>query len=66
MKRYAAFDPPEYLAWAPEPKLIDEFSHTLSLDVKREAVIEGLTEENFLSLWGAFEHLTPGVTSCRP
>ncbi len=51
MRRYAAFDPPEYLAWAPEPKLIDEFNHTISLDAMREAVIKGLTEEDFLSIY---------------
>ena len=51
MKRYAAFDPPEYLAWDPEPELIDEFNRTISLDAEREAVIKGLTEEDFLSIY---------------
>ncbi len=29
MKRYAAYDPPEYVDWDPDPELVDEYERTL-------------------------------------
>jgi TPP-dependent pyruvate/acetoin dehydrogenase alpha subunit len=51
MKRYPAFDPPEYLHWTPEPEHLDEFDRTLSSDPQRATIIKGLAEEDLLSLY---------------
>ena len=51
MKRFAAFDPPEYVDWAPDPALIEAYAERLNVDEERRALIEGLDEEARLSLY---------------
>ncbi len=51
MKRYPAFDPPEYLEWAPDPDLIDQFEQTLTSDHQRAEVVNTLSEHDLLSLY---------------
>ena len=51
MKRYPAFDPPEYLEWAPDPDLIDQFEQTLASDHQRAEVVNPLSEHDLLSLY---------------
>lgn len=51
MKRYPAFDPPEYLEWAPDPDLIDQFEQTLASDHQRAQVVNALSEHDLLSLY---------------
>ena len=51
MKRYPAFDPPEYLEWAPDPDLIDQFEQTLASDHQRAEVVNTLSEHDLLSLY---------------
>ncbi len=50
MKRYPAFDPPEYLEWAPSPDLLREYVETVGRDDERRDIVEGLTESDLLSL----------------
>jgi TPP-dependent pyruvate/acetoin dehydrogenase alpha subunit len=51
MKRYAAFDPPEYVDWSADPRLVDAFARTVEADAERAAVVAALTETDLLSLY---------------
>ena len=51
MKRYAAYDPPEYQSWAPEPSVMAEFRDRLSQDPNRKSVIAALTPMQHLELY---------------
>lgn len=51
MKRFAAFDPPEYVAWTPEPALVRGFRATVERDPARAAVVVGLSGEQKLALY---------------
>ena len=51
MKRYAAFDPPEYVSWQPDPELVAAFAATLRQDAARRRVIEGLDRAVLLELY---------------
>jgi 2-oxoisovalerate dehydrogenase E1 component alpha subunit len=51
MKRYPAFDPPEYLNWSPDPALLEEFRRRLSTDPERKKVIQRLRPEQRLTLY---------------
>lgn len=42
MKRYPAYDPPEYVDWSPDPEVVAEYRRTLALDPARAAIVEGL------------------------
>ena len=52
MKRYAAFEPPEYLAWAPDDAERERFDATISKHSDRAAIIGSLTEPQLLDLYG--------------
>jgi TPP-dependent pyruvate/acetoin dehydrogenase alpha subunit len=51
MKRFPAFDPPEYVHWRSESSLVDAFDRVLRADAERLALVEGLTRERLLSLY---------------
>ncbi|MGH7658715.1 MAG: hypothetical protein ACREL6_10820, partial [Gemmatimonadales bacterium] len=51
MKRYPAFDPPEYLEWKPDSALLQEFRSRVSSDPDRSAVIDHLSPEDKLELY---------------
>jgi TPP-dependent pyruvate/acetoin dehydrogenase alpha subunit len=51
VKRYPAFDPPEYVAWRPEPALVAQFADTLRADGERRAIVEALDEATLLALY---------------
>lgn len=51
MKRYPAFDPPEYVTWEPDPDLVDQFAATLESDPARHAIVTALTEDDLLSIY---------------
>jgi TPP-dependent pyruvate/acetoin dehydrogenase alpha subunit len=51
MKRYPAFDPPEYLHWTADPKLIKAFGATLDADPQRAEIIAALTEDDLLAIY---------------
>ena len=51
MKRYAMFDPPEYVEWKPADDVMDEFHQTLTKDETRAKIIELLTREQLLGLY---------------
>jgi len=49
MKRYAAFDPPEYVDWKPDPGLVRAFGDAIEREPERAAVVASLTDEDLLS-----------------
>lgn len=51
MKRYAAYDPPEYLQWQPEPQGLREYRARTQADPERKAAIARLTESELLELY---------------
>jgi TPP-dependent pyruvate/acetoin dehydrogenase alpha subunit len=51
MKRFAAYDPPEYLHWRREDSEVDRFRATLARDPERRALIEALPRERLLALY---------------
>ncbi len=51
MKRFPAFDPPEYVDWQPDPDLVRQFAETLARDSDRKAVVESLSHEKQLDLY---------------
>ncbi len=53
MKRYPAYDPPEYLSWEPDPGLVAAFAGTLHADTERWGVVEALGETELLALYAA-------------
>jgi TPP-dependent pyruvate/acetoin dehydrogenase alpha subunit len=50
MRRYPAFDPPEYVNWSADPELIREFIGRIQINAARRAEIEALTTERRLDL----------------
>ncbi|WP_405282756.1 thiamine pyrophosphate-dependent dehydrogenase E1 component subunit alpha [Gaopeijia maritima] len=51
MRRYPAFDPPEYLDWTPDPELIVSYRRRIEQDSRRRAAIESLARGDLLSLY---------------
>ena len=51
MIRYPAFDPPEYIAWKPDPEVVANFSRTIEKDPARNAVIRALEPAQLLALY---------------
>lgn len=51
MKRYPAFDPPEYVSWSPAPELVAEFGERLSRDPARHAIVSALDRPALLALY---------------
>lgn len=51
MKRHAAFEPPEYVAWAPDDAERARFAATIERHPERAAVIASLAESQLLDLY---------------
>ncbi|HTT69194.1 MAG TPA: thiamine pyrophosphate-dependent enzyme [Gemmatimonadales bacterium] len=51
MKRFPAFDPPEYVDWAADPALVAAYAETLRRDPARRAVVDALDEATLLELY---------------
>jgi TPP-dependent pyruvate/acetoin dehydrogenase alpha subunit len=51
MKRYPAFDPPEYVDWTPDPALVRGFQTTLESHPERAAVVATLSPDERLALY---------------
>jgi TPP-dependent pyruvate/acetoin dehydrogenase alpha subunit len=51
VKRYPAFDPPEYVSWSAEPELVAAFGDTPRRDPDRRRVVESLDEAALLGLY---------------
>ena len=51
MKRYPAFDPPEYVSWIPDPAMVTAFRERLAADPERKKIIKRLGREELLTLY---------------
>ena len=51
MRRYPAFDPPEYVNWSPDARLVSEFRARIVADAERKRVIAALDESALLELY---------------
>ncbi len=51
MKRYPAFDPPEYVAWKRDDRDVEDFRQRVRADPARASILERLTAEGRLDLY---------------
>ena len=51
MKRYAAFDPAEYVAWTRDEALVREYADTCARDPERRAIIDALSVDRKLGMY---------------
>jgi pyruvate dehydrogenase E1 component alpha subunit/2-oxoisovalerate dehydrogenase E1 component alpha subunit len=51
VKRFPAFDPPEYVDWQPDPALVRAFRATIEADAERARVVAQLTRDAKLELY---------------
>jgi TPP-dependent pyruvate/acetoin dehydrogenase alpha subunit len=51
VKRFPAFDPPEYVDWKPDPALVREFRTTIDADPERARVVAALSKDAKLELY---------------
>ncbi len=51
MKRFKAFDPPEYLAWEPSPVLVARFASRLQRDPERADLVAEMGADTLLGLY---------------
>jgi len=51
MKRYSAYDPPEYINWQPDPALLAEYRKTIAASAERQTVVNSLTARDLLALY---------------
>ncbi len=51
MKRYAAYDPPEYVDWDPDPELVDEYERTLEEHSEKAEVAARIDEARLEALY---------------
>lgn len=51
MKRFPAFDPPEYVNWQPDPALVHAFRETLGRDPERTALVATLKKDDHRALY---------------
>jgi len=51
VKRFPAFDPPEYVDWKPDPALVRAFRSTIATNPERAAIVSGLSRDAKLELY---------------
>lgn len=51
MKRFPAFDPPEYVDWKPDPALVRAFRATIETNPERAQIVTALTPDSKLQLY---------------
>jgi TPP-dependent pyruvate/acetoin dehydrogenase alpha subunit len=51
VKRFPAFDPPEYVDWKPDPALVRGFRATIESDPERASIVSALTPDAKLQLY---------------
>ncbi len=51
MRRQPAYDPPEYIDWTPDPKLVAAYRARLAADTERAAILDALDEADRLDLY---------------
>ncbi len=51
MKRYPAFDPPEYLDWAPDPEILGAYVDRIAADPARAEIVASLDRDTLLGFY---------------
>jgi TPP-dependent pyruvate/acetoin dehydrogenase alpha subunit len=51
MRRYPAFDPPEYVSWEPDPLLVRTFRDRIETDEERAALVQELEPPRLLDIY---------------
>src|SRR5262245_26082811 len=51
MKRFPAFDPPEYADWRPDPELVRHYTDPWKTDRSRRNIIESMSRDTKLGLY---------------
>jgi len=51
VKRYPAYDPPEYVDWSPVPEVMEDFRSKITADPARKEILGGLAPEQHLRLY---------------
>jgi TPP-dependent pyruvate/acetoin dehydrogenase alpha subunit len=51
MRRYPAFDPPEYVNWQPDARLIEAYGERIAVDAERRRTIEQLDAAQLLAIY---------------
>ena len=51
MRRFPAFDPPEYVDWKPDPALVRAFRDTVERDAERRAIVGQLKDDDHRALY---------------
>lgn len=51
MRRYPAYDPPEYVTWQPEGELVRRFNERLRADADRWRIVRSLSAERLVDLY---------------
>jgi TPP-dependent pyruvate/acetoin dehydrogenase alpha subunit len=51
VKRYPAYDPPEYIDWTPDPKLVESFEETLARNETRHRLVASLRRDQLMELY---------------
>src|SRR6266581_9084674 len=51
MRRFPAFDPPEYVDWKPDPALVRAFRETVERDAERRAIVQQLEDDDHRALY---------------
>lgn len=51
MKRYAAYDPPEYVDWSPDPESIGRYRKKIEEHPERQAVVSALSRADLIALY---------------
>src|SRR6266566_9988848 len=51
VKRFPAFDPPEYVDWKPDPALVRAFRATIETNPERAGIVSTLTPDSKLQLY---------------
>ena len=51
LKRYAAYDPPEYIDWSPDPALLDRYRRRIEDQPQRQAEVSALSSADLLALY---------------
>lgn len=51
MKRYPAYDPPEYVNWKSDKAVIQAYRNTIKANAERKKIVDGLSENTLLSMY---------------
>ena len=51
MKRFPAYDPPEYVGWQPDPRLVQAYRRALEADPARATLVAALSREQHRELY---------------